>query len=248
MGIVLFIVASAVVGVRLLLLYKRLRQPPELFLGLAYLLAGTLGWGGLLIGTLTTPKGQTVAEAYQASSVVVGDIGTLCFYLFVWYVFRRDSVGAKVALGVVALAFLVSITCDTVLKGVTYGPPPGSATTLAGMAGRTAVFAWMASEAFASYVAFRKRARIGLGNPQVANRLLLWGLSALVMFTLSALATSLYFTATDTVDATLKQTQAGGIYGILAAISSVAIWLAFFPPQFYERWLSNSPEQESGNG
>jgi hypothetical protein len=248
MGVVLFIVASAVVAGRLLVIYKRLQQPPELFLGLAYLLAGALGWGGLLIGTLSTPKGQTVAEAYQAWSVVVGDLGTFCFYLFIWYVFRRESLGAKVALGAVAAVFVLSIVRDTILRGVTFGPPPGSFTTLAAASGRTAVFAWMAAEAFSSYAAFRRRARIGLGNARVQNRLLMWGVSAVVMFTISAVATSLYLTATDTADATLKQNQAGAAYGLLAAVSSVALWLAVFPPKFYERWLDSSLPQEPSNG
>jgi hypothetical protein len=68
-----FILASGIVGARLLLLYRRLKQPPELFLGLAYLLAGTLGWAVLLVGTLTTPPGQQVSERYQAFSVVMGE-------------------------------------------------------------------------------------------------------------------------------------------------------------------------------
>jgi hypothetical protein len=149
MGVLLSIVASAVVAARLLFVYKRLRQPPELFLGLAYLVAGTLGWGGLLVGALLTPKDQTLSEGYQAWSVVLGDTGTFFFYLFVWYVFRRQNPVAKVVLGVVALVFAASIGRDTILNGVTFGPPPGAATTLAGMTARAVVFAWMAFEAFA---------------------------------------------------------------------------------------------------
>lgn len=248
MGVILFILCSAIVSARLLLLYRQLRQPPELFLGIAYLLAGALGWGGLLVGTLTTPPGQSLSEGYQAWSVVVGDAGTLGFYLFVWYVFRRHSALAKAALGLVLALFLVSLTSDTLLKGVTFGPPPGSPSMWAGAAGRSAVFVWMAVEAFASYLAFRKRARIGLGNALVQNRLLLWGLSAVVMGTISITATLLYLTASDTVDATLKQNQAGGFYGALAALSSVALWLAFFPPKRYRDWLEPSSKQEANGG
>jgi len=248
MGVVLFIVATAIVATRLLLVYKRLRQPPELFLGLAYLLAGTVGWGGLLVGTLATPKGQSLTEGYQAWSVVFGDAGTFCFYLFVWYMFRRESTLAKAVLTAVALVFVASLGRDTFLHGVTFGPPPGSATTVAGAVARVAVFPWMAGEAFASYAAFRRRARIGLGNPLVANRLLLWGISGVLAFIVSSVSTGLYWSATDTVDATLKQNQAGGLYGLLAALSSVALWLAFFPPKSYQAWIENSAKQEPGHG
>jgi hypothetical protein len=246
MGVIIFIVCSLLVGVRLLLVYQRLRQPPELFLALAYLLAGTLGWGGLLAGALRTPPGQPLAEAYQAWSVVVGDAGTLCFYLFVWYVFRRQSVLAKAFVGLAALAFAVSLTKDTWLAGVTFGPPPGTLTTVCGSIGRAAVFPWMVFEAFAQYFAFRRRARIGLGNPLVANRLLLWALSGLAMFAISAIATALYWTATDVADAVAKQNQAGGAYGLFAALSSLALWLAFFPPKAYVRWVESAKEPSRG--
>ncbi len=248
MGVILFIVASAVVATRLLLLYRRLRQPPELFLGLAYLLAGTLGWGGLLAGTVTTPPGQTLSEGYQAWSAIVGDIGTFCFYLFVWYVFRRESLVAKAALGLALALFLVSLVHDTFLAGVTFGPPPPTTIMLCGATARAAVYPWMAIEAFAQYFAFRKRARIGLGNPLVKNRLLLWGISAVLTFTISAVATVLYIIASDTVDATAKQNQAGTLYGILAALSSIVIWLAFFPPKAYRAWLEKSAQPEPRNG
>lgn len=248
MGVLLFIVASAVIAARLLLLYRRLRQPPELFLGLAYLMAGTLGWGGLLVGTLSTPPGERLAEAYQAWSVVFGDLGTLCFYLFVWYVFRRDSVLAKAAIALASIVFVVSLATDTVLGGVTFGPPPGALTTLAGATARAAVFPWMAGEALASYFAFRRRVRVGLGNPLVANRLLLWALSALLAFAISTVATWLYVSAADEVEATLRQAQAGTLYGALAAISSITLWLAFFPPQAYQRWIEGAPAQEASDG
>lgn len=248
MGVILFILCSASVSARLLLLYRQLRQPPELFLGIAYLLAGALGWGGLLVGTLATPPGQSLSEGYQAWSVVAGDAGSLGFYLFVWYVFRRYSMLARAALGLVLALFFVSLTCDTLLTGVTFGPPPGSPTMWAGAAGRSAVFVWMAVEAFASYFASRRRARIGLGNVLVQNRLLLWGISAVVMGTISISATLLYLTASDTVDATLKQNQAGDFYGALAALASVALWLAFFPPKRYRRWLEASFIREASVG
>jgi hypothetical protein len=248
MGVVVFIACSALVAARLLLVYKRLRQPPELFLGLAYLLAGTLGWGGLLVGALLAPKGQTVAEGLQAWSIVIDDAGTFCFYLFVWYMFRRSSLIAKAVLGLVAVVLVISIVHNTIIRGVTFGQPPGTVTTLLGMAARVAVFPWMAIEAFRSYAAFRRRARIGLGNPMVASRLLLWGISAVSCFGIAAIATYLFVTATDSVDATQRQNDADNIYGALAVVASVALWLAFFPLKAYQAWVEGSQKSEQGHG
>lgn len=243
MGVILFMVCSAFVGGRLLRLYAQLRQLPELFLGVGYILAGLLGWGGLLIGAITTPPGQHLPEGYQAWSVVVGNAGTVFFYLFAWYVFRRNSVIAMSAVALVTLVFLVSVVRDTLLLGVTFGPPPGTLTTFAGALGRAAVFPWLAAEAFISYAAFRRRARIGLGNPIVANRLLLWGISAMSSFVLSTTAILLYVTAPDSVAATVRQNEAGGLYGLCAFVSAVANWLAFFPPQRYTRWVTAGSEE-----
>jgi hypothetical protein len=47
MGVVLFMLAPAVVAIRLPLLCRRSAQPSESFLGLARLLAGALGRSGL---------------------------------------------------------------------------------------------------------------------------------------------------------------------------------------------------------
>lgn len=246
MGVILFILASGIVGARLLLLYRRLKQPPELFLGLAYLLAGTLGWAVLLVGTLTTSPGQHVSEKYQAFSVVMGDLGTFCFYLFVWYVFRRDSAVAKALLALAALALVVSLAADTFVRGVTYGPPPGTVSTIAGSIARAFVFPWMAWEALGSYSAFRRRARVGLGNPLVQNRLLLWGLSALATFGISGTATALYWTASDVADAVVKQNRATGLYGALGAVSALLLWLAFFPPERYQRFIEGRKEAHDG--
>ncbi|MFT3921776.1 MAG: hypothetical protein QM778_04515 [Myxococcales bacterium] len=227
MGVILFILASAVVGIRLLLLHRSLRQPPELFLGLGYLWAGTIGFGALLVGMLNTPKGQAVPEAYGAFSVLAGDIGTLFFYLFVWYVFRRDNWLAKGGISLALVIMVTSLVRDTWLAGVTFGAPPGSLTTLAAAGIRGAVFAWMACEAFGGYLAFRKRARIGLGNPMVANRLLLWGLSAVPSLGVSVVAIGLYVTAADRAEVAARQNAAGGVYGVLAALAATTLWLAF---------------------
>lgn len=248
MGVILFMVCSLAVSSRLLVLYARLRQLPELFLGLAYLLAGSVGWGGLLVGALRTPPGQPLAEGYSAWSVIFGDTGTLFFYLFTWYVFRRRSVLAMAIVALAVLAFAASLINDTWLSGLTFGQPPGSITMRAGAIARAAVFPWMAIEAFVSYAAFRRRARLGLGNPLIANRLLLWGVAALSSFTISASAFALFLTAHDGVEATARQNEAGTLYGLCALCAAICNWLAFFPPKAYVRWIESTSTTEVADG
>jgi len=240
MGVIVFIVCSLVVATRLLVLYARLRQPPELFLGLAYLFAGALGWGGLLVGAITTPPGESLPEAISVWSVITGDIGSFALYLFAWYVFRRRSLLAKVAVTCAGAAFAISLGHDTFLNQVTYGQPPGTLTVWLGMLGRTLVFPWIAAEGFIAYAAFRRRARIGLGNPLVANRLFLWGAGAVPSFVLSIVAITNFVTAANNAESTARQAQAGTFYGLCALITAVLQWLAFFPPKAYTRWVEAS--------
>ena len=245
MGVILFIVACTAVAIRLLYVCATKRHLPELFLGLGYLLAGALGWGVLMVGMTVVPDGTVVSESYQAASVVAMNAGAFCFYLFVWHVFRRDSLVAKGTLAVVALILVASLVLDTFVAGETFGPPPGSPTTLGSAVVRTLAFAWMAAEAFRNYGQFRRRARIGLGNPTVANRLLLWGISATAMLALSAVALGLYVTAVDAAASTMRQRQAELLYGTLGIVSALALWFAFFPPRAYAAWIAPAPEEKS---
>lgn len=247
MGIIVFIVCSVVVATRLLLLYARLRQPPELFLGIAYLFAGALGWGGVLVGAITTPAGKSLPEAVSAWSVITGDIGSFALYLFAWYVFRRESRLAKIAVAAAAAAFAISLVHDTFIHHVTYGQPPGKLTVWLGMFGRTIVHGWIAAEGFIAYAAFRRRARIGLGNPLVANRLFLWGVGSVPSLVLSIVAVTLHVTAASGVESTARQAQAGTFYGLCSLTTAITQWLAFFPPKAYTRWIEASAKDETAD-
>ncbi len=247
MGVIVFILSSVVVSFRLLLLFARLRQPPELFLGLAYLIAGALGWGGLLVGAVTTPPGKSLPEAISAWSVITGNVGSLCLYLFTWYVFRRESKVAKLPVALAPVGFAVSLVHNTFINHLTYGPPPGTPTVWLGMFGRTIVYAWTATEAFLAYAAFRRRARIALGNPLVANRLFLWGVASVPSLLLSIVAVTLYVTAANGVQATSRHADAGSFYGACALITAITQWLAFFPPKAYVRWIERNAANDASD-
>lgn len=147
------------------------------------------------------------------------------------------------ALALAMVVMATSLVCDTVLAGETFPAPPGTVTTLLAATARGLVFAWMACEAFAGHLAFRRRARIGLGNPMVANRLLLWGLSAVPSFAVSVVAIGMYVTARDAADIVVRQNQVGPVYGTLAALAASTLWLAFFPPASYQSWIERSSSE-----
>jgi hypothetical protein len=105
--------------------------------------------------------------------------------------------------------------------------------------GYTLPMGWTGFEALAQYGTSRRRVRLGLCDPLVSNRMLLWGLfgglqvglSIVVVFQYSAFQESSVFTA-----------GWDRLYGVLSMGSVAMIWFAFFPPAFYRHWIENSTD------
>jgi hypothetical protein len=96
-----------------------------------------------------------------------------------------------------------------------------------GVAFRIAAYAWAVAEAARAWLAARRRCAIGLTDPLTANRMLLWaiGLGAVLAIWLHEAAT-------------LALGGGPGSYLVIAVLGFVcagALWLAFFPPAFYQR-------------
>ena len=96
-------------------------------------------------------------------------------------------------------------------------------------------FGWAGSEAFAQYRQARRRVHLGLCDPLVCSRYLLWALfgalqasSCLVLLPqYSEYETTSQFTATWDI-----------LIGGLEIVSVTVISLVFFPPAFYQRWIN----------
>jgi hypothetical protein len=149
--------------------------------------------------------------------------------LFVWSVFRRSSrtgtVAAVLAAAFVAATFVGVYLEDPVLAGRgTWG--------WASLLGRVGVYAWAAGESFREYTAARKRVRLGLADPLVANRLLLWGVGTgcvLVLWLHTA-----WRLAGPADDPTADYPW----IAVLGCTCAATSWLAFFPPALYRRWFA----------
>src|SRR5207249_8451885 len=115
------------------------------------------------------------------------------------------------------------------LRWVTpYGWPPGF-----GYYGRASLYTWMATESFLYSARMRRRMRLGLGDPVVANRLWLWGWASAA----SAMMSLMWW-----VPVTLSLTFFGvvlrtRIISFLGLFTAVFIGFAFYPPKFYVRMV-----------
>jgi hypothetical protein len=236
-----FVGGSAVVAVRLLLLAKRTGQEPERLLGAAILCAAVLGYGVLIANLVlradTAPADvSTLAVFLSGAGRILHDVGVTLFLVFVVRVFRPDEAWAKALAGAM-LALLWG--------GVGLGAAAGAFRYELDAVGRPAWWCeyaviwtyslWSMAESFRYWGAMRRRAAIGLADPVVANRFLLWGTSSL----LTALATwtaSIPYAYVGDHAATAAITPAVRTLTAIAGIGSVSCSLfAFLPPAWYTR-------------
>jgi hypothetical protein len=243
--------ASLVLGVRLLRLATRTRELPEAFMGSAFLLAGVVGYILMLIGAAGgKAMPPALAEKFFFSGYGLISLGVVLTYLFIWRVFRPASGVAKIFVIFAAIATLVTAH-PIALPGMQEQGARipgfwGVALFWLGHSLRIGVGLWGTIEAGGYYLALRRRLRLGLADPIVANRILLW--------TIASIGGAVIFLSTAIANATAVSDATGGameeVMGIgqILVISSVAFivagcqWFAFLPPRRYLAWLARRAE------
>jgi hypothetical protein len=216
------------VGTPILLKGLRTSDRAAIFLGLAVFLEGLewLLWGISIYTPLAgTPLGD--ASAVGCRVAISGMAGAML--LFTREVFRPASRIANILSGVALLTMLVSFMGSGRL-GDWGGYRNDYIWIWLENLTQLAVFCWALAEPSALYVKMRKRARIGLGDAVVANRILLWSVYG-AGFTLSQLLWVSVLTLYDDL-ASLDVVIAAS-----AVVGQFAVWLAFFPPKRYLAWL-----------
>ena len=178
-SILLLVGISLVVGVRLLALWLRTRGLPELLLGTMLVLLCGIGYPGQIVALRL--EGAAVVPVYLLSNVAIS-VAIALLYLFTWRVFRAQDRWALVfaCAGAAALGFNTVARAQEVL--VTHDIRMGAANMLEGMLQTAAVsvaYLWTAWESLRHHEMMKRRVRIGLADPTVANRFLLWGTMSL---------------------------------------------------------------------
>jgi hypothetical protein len=225
--------SGGVVGLRLALLGLRTRQPPERLVGLALLLVALLGGPLAAIGRLPALLGTPLGDGVFALGLAATQLGIALFGAFTARVFRPDALWATLLLLLLAGALgaewhgLVAAsargrTMEEILPHT--GPFAIAIVTTLGL-----VFAWSGAESLAHHGRMRRQLALGLGDPVVANRLLLWALSGFATVALSAVLAACMHAGLAPMRHPLPLALIGG-----AALLASACWtLAFLPPAAY---------------
>jgi hypothetical protein len=240
LGTLAFVLVSLVIGVRLVRLSRRTGHLPELYLGLGILGTAVMGYG-LMIVSLVLRGGYgpeanptTLTAALTGLGKLLHDGGVTLVLLFVLTVFRRDDAGARALFGVSVSVLWIGM----IGVGLTGGfRDPMQRNLFWGMeyAVTWTYPLWGAWESLRYWGRMRKRARLGLADPLVANRFLLWGLASLGTFAATWLA-SWPMVLPDPIAVGERFQSFTYLSTATVGIATVIVYsLAFLPPDWYRR-------------
>lgn len=230
--LLLFVVTVTVVGVRMLMLARRTGGRHELLIGAGMLLIGAIGFPGSTVSGFGRAVGEmSIPLWFGATSIT--QVGLLLIYAFTWQVFRpKESWGKAIVAGGALLMFAGLVVSALALASA---PPEAISSVVArngmfiGMAGYCGCFLWSAIEGFVHHRNAKRRMTIGLADPVVVNRFLLWGLFGLASTAINV--TSFIGSAIGVDPSTSPLVLVPmGVFGFLA---SIAMYLAFLPPVAY---------------
>ena len=234
-------VGLAMLGIRLLRLSRRTGALPEFWLGLAFAFAGPSAALLPLAATegMATPLARGLAFTAQAGMTAA----VACLVVFTWRVFRADSVLARWLFGTLIAANVIAGAA--VLLGDT--PIPVGRVGLAVILVRSFSLLWLFFESARYARKMRRRVRLGLGDPLVANRFALWSIWTgaiacipLFVLLLRVLGVLVEVAPGEPIPGPVRAILA--VIGVAGAAALGAGWLAFFPPAAYQRWIAPQPK------
>ena len=218
-------------GTRLVLLGLRTRETPERLLGLSFLFIGLSGvvYGFAVVELFRpfwTPLNFIARVAYLPGSMLVA--------FFTARVFRPNEGWARWLIWGLG-ALVVAGVGGSVLSGDLEGFSLDNPGFWLEWIGYTVPFGWAAGEAFHQYLQARRRVKVGLCEPSVCNRMLLWSLFGVFQFASSVVVICQYaaFEREQVWSSTWDLLYSGTITSAL-----IVMWIAFFPPKFYVRWIN----------
>ena len=176
----LFVLVCAGVGVRLLLLARQTRALPEMLIGIAFTTIGLVGFPLMAASGFGQGNVGDVNITLLALGLISLSLCIVSLFSFTWRVFRPNE---PVAVMITALAAIgVGVIVVMTLRSVLGSPADMPSVEAAGLWTSSlrlpfgVWYGWTAFESLRCYVLGRRRQALGLSDPVVVNRFLIWGL------------------------------------------------------------------------
>lgn len=223
-----------VVGLRLLWLGTRTRALPELVLGF-----GLFAMGGIAtpaVALARAPLGfsaETSGQLLFTYSLIMA-LGTGGFTLFTQRVFRPTGRWAKALAVVLPAGMFAALASVQLGRGWVAELATPSLAGPVGIACQLVALAWSSWESLRHAALLKRRIHVGLGDPVVVNRMRLWGVAMLLSTLMCGAGLGFQLAGVP-----ILNTEAGATFlGLFGLGSGSALYLAFFPPPAYLRWVA----------
>jgi hypothetical protein len=214
---------------RLLRLSGRTGERPELLLGICFAFTGQ--WY-LLYNAPYFLGMEALPLLLEHGVEWVYAVGVVPYLLFIRSAFRPEPAWATAMVIVCTLLLFAGAAASSL--GGSFSISIDDPAYLIEWIGYTVPCFWMCCEGFISHAAAKKRVRIRLCDPIVANRYLLFACFGFCQ--VAACAADLIWAYGNSTEG-IVSSIAIGLLGGTEIASVAALWLAFFPPLVYRRWI-----------
>ncbi len=232
-GFAAFFIASLTVGVRLVALWWRNRQLPELLIGLGVLGIGPVGFGCMTFGQILHADHDTASRVVFAVGIFAASGGAFAKYVFNHTVYHPDSRAVRGLAYVAGVGLLACCLWAWVSTGFSRVQNIDASYFVRTFL-QVGCLLWGSIEALRYWRMMRRRTRLGLADPVVTNRFFLWGVGAGA----AGVGTAIGITAQLLIGRPPLEipwvTLSSSMHGLVAA---VALWFAFLPTKAYARFL-----------
>jgi len=239
LSIVLSVVACSLVGLRLLWLARRTRKLPELCIGVALCAFALAQVSRIALGGLDDRlDSELLLGAYVLMQVAYW-LSQLGLSLFTVSAFDPRShwrwalLAGLAVLCTLSRSMMVHASAPRFLSGApTQMTPFWDPMAVAGFA---VAFGWVAVESLRYHALLRRRLALGLADPVVTNRFLVWGAGAAATSVLVLVLLGLYLQGITLLANSLSASVLVTVSGM---VMSVVPWLTFAPPAAYLRFVA----------
>jgi hypothetical protein len=230
-----------IAGIRLLRLASRTEETPERLLGLLFVFTGI---SFLAYQLSVVVQNQAFWTPFNFAGRLLYLPAPFILTIFTREVFRGESPWASWIVYGCAALLLVGVT-GSVMVGDWEGFSVSNRWFWLEWLGYTLPFGWAGAESLIQWGRARRRLRLGLSEPLVCNRLLLWG-----MFGTTQVVTSLGTLGQYAAYERASVFTVGWDFmlGACEILSVALIWLVFFPPVFYRNWIVTTDAQVASAG
>jgi hypothetical protein len=228
LGVALYVTASLTLGLRLLRLGWADGRLPELTVGVGFVTGGVFG---TLFQVLPQLPG-ILPPIYSGVSLAFGKLAVhaavLCHGLFTWQVFRSHSPAARRFL-IASVLLWAAVSIGYALDGGIVDPRYSGIWFWLEYAAQGSLIGWSALEPLRYWRKMRRREPLGLADPVVTSRFLLWGVGLGLGLAASTMGPIIQLLPASS-DPPMRGLATG--FGLASA---VCMWMTFFTPEWWVR-------------